>query len=160
MYQVWHFSFTVSDLDAAVDFYVDTLGCTCVHRQEGDNAYTRQLVGYPDAHIRVAQIRIGATAGPSGHDLELVEYLSPAGTRGDINISNPGAAHLAFAVDDLDAEYARLRGLGVRFFSTPARITEGVNAGGAAVYFHGPDDIVHELVEPPPRSRDRADTTH
>jgi lactoylglutathione lyase len=152
VYGLWHFSFTVSDLDEAVAFYVDTMGCVCVHRQEGANAYTRRLVGYPDAHIRVAQIRIGDQAGVSGHQLELVQYLTPTGHRGDINIANPGAAHLAFAVDDLDAEYSRLQARGVRFFSTPNRITEGVNTGGAAVYFHGPDDIVHELVQPPPRA--------
>lgn len=150
MLAVWHFSFTVSDLDAAVDFYVNLLGCTCVHRQEQANDYTRRLVGYPDAHLRVAQIKIGDRASVSSHDLELVQYVAPEGTRGDINIANPGAAHLAFAVDDLDAEYDRLSAHGVRFFSTPNRITAGVNKGGAAVYFHGPDDIVHELVQPPP----------
>jgi extradiol dioxygenase family protein len=37
MLAVWHFSFTVSDLGAAVEFYVDARGCTCVHRQEQNN---------------------------------------------------------------------------------------------------------------------------
>lgn len=147
----WHFSFTVSDLAVAVRFYVDLLGCDLVKEQEQNNAYTRRLVGYPDAHLRIAQIRIGGSAGTSGHHLELVEYLTPSGERGDVGIANPGAAHLAFAVDDLDAEHARLSAAGVRFFSTPNEITEGVNVGGKAVYFHGPDDIVHELVQPPHR---------
>jgi lactoylglutathione lyase len=151
MAALWHFSFTVSDLDAAVDFYVDTLGFTCVHRQEQDNAYTRSLVGYPDAHLRIAQIRIGDDVTASGHHLELVQYLSPHGTRGDPAIANPGAGHLAFTVADIDAEYTRLKARGVTFFSAPNCITEGINTGGAAVYFHGPDDIVHELVQPPRR---------
>lgn len=150
--ETWHFSFTVSDLDEAVAFYVDKLGCTCVHRQEQSNAYTRRLVGYPDAHLRIAQIRIGSATGRSGHHLELVEYLVPQGDRGDRNICNPGAAHLAFRVEDLRAEYERLSGLGVRFFSPPNEITAGVNAGGLAVYFHGPDDIVHEMVQAPSES--------
>lgn len=149
MVALWHFSFTVSDLDAAVDFYVNTLGLTCVHRQEQDNAYTRNLVGYPDAHLRVAQIRIGDEQSVSGHQIELVQYLSPRGERGDPAIANPGAGHLALAVSDIDAEYVRLTAQGVRFFSPPNRITDGINAGGAAVYFYGPDDIVHELVQPP-----------
>jgi catechol 2,3-dioxygenase-like lactoylglutathione lyase family enzyme len=79
--------------------------------------------------------------------------------RGDTGIANPGAAHLAFAVGDLNAEYTRLSGLGVRFFSPPNEITDGVNAGGAAVYFYGPDDIVHELVQPPPRMLAHLKTT-
>jgi catechol 2,3-dioxygenase-like lactoylglutathione lyase family enzyme len=147
---LWHFSFTVSDLDAAVRFYVDLLGCELVKEQEQNNAYTRRLVGYPDAHLRVAQIRFPAARGLSTHHLELVEYVRPQGSRGDLNICNPGAAHLAFAVDDLDTDYARLTAAGVSFFSPPNEITEGVNQGGKAVYFHGPDDIVHELVQPPP----------
>lgn len=153
---VWHFSFTVSDLDQAVRFYVDLLGGRFVKAQEQDNAYTRSLVGYPDARLRVAQIAFGAATELSGHHLELVQYLQPTGTRGDANICNPGAAHLAFSVADLDAEYARLSAAGIRFFSMPNAITDGVNKGGKAVYFHGPDDIVHELVQPPPRVLDGA----
>lgn len=152
MLGLWHFSFTVSDLDEAVDFYVDLLGCTLVHKQAQDNAYTRSLVGYPDADLRIAQIRIGSGGSLSSHDLELVQYVTPRGERGDINICNPGAAHLAFVVEDLESEYARLTAQGIKFFSAPNRIMAGINAGGAAVYFHGPDDIVHELVQPPRRA--------
>ena len=147
--EAWHFSFSVSDLDEAVSFYVDKLGCAFVREQEQANAYTRRLVGYPDAHLRIAQIRIGEVSGRSGHHLELVEYLTPKGSRGDRNICNPGAAHLAFRTDDLRADHERLTVLGVRFFSEPNEISAGVNAGGRAVYFHGPDDIVHELVQIP-----------
>jgi lactoylglutathione lyase len=152
MLGLWHFSFTVSDLDEAIDFYVDVLGCTLVHRQAQDNEYTRSLVGYPNADLRIAQIRIGDGGSLSTHDLELVQYLTPRGERGDTNICNPGAAHLAFAVEDLPSEYERLTARGIKFFSAPNQITAGVNAGGAAVYFYGPDDIVHEMVQPPRRA--------
>jgi hypothetical protein len=46
--------------------------------------------------------------------------VSPRGTRGDSNIANPGAAHLAVAVEDLDAEYTRLKAWGVRPSPSPA----------------------------------------
>lgn len=146
---LWHFSFTVSDLDDAIKFYVDLLGCEFVKAQEQDNDYTRRLVGYPDAHLRVAQIRFPAPLGVSGHHLELVQYLKPRKDRRETEIASPGAPHLAFIVDDLDAEYARLTAAGVRFFSLPNEITEGANKGGKTVYFRGPDEIVHELVQPP-----------
>lgn len=55
---IWHFSFTVSDLDRSVAFYRDLLGLEVVHRQRGANPYTRKLVGYPDADIRVAMLRL------------------------------------------------------------------------------------------------------
>lgn len=147
---IFHFSFTVSDLDAAIVFYRDLLGFTFVHRQVQDNEYTRRLVGYPDARIEVAQFAVpGERRGLSTHDLELVHYLEPKGRRSEAEIRNPGEGHLAIAVDDADAWYERLSAAGIRFFSPPNEITAGVNTGGKACYFHGPDDIVHELLQPP-----------
>jgi lactoylglutathione lyase len=148
---VWHFSFTVSDLDAAVDFYTRLLRFELIHVQVQNNEYTRRVVGYPDAHLRVAQLAVpGQPRGLSTHDLELVHYLVPVGDRGDHNIYNPGQAHLALTVEDLDAEYERLRAADVEFFSQPQAITAGVNTGGSMVYLYGFDHLVHELVQPPP----------
>lgn len=155
LHGLWHFSFTVADLDRSVRFYRDLIGMELVHTQVQDNAYTRSLVGYPDASLRVAQLVIpGQPRGISTHDLELVEYVTPRGERGDPNINRPGAAHLALTVADIHARHDVLTGAGVSFFSPPNAITAGVNQGGFACYFHDPDQIVLELVQPPaPRLR-------
>jgi catechol 2,3-dioxygenase-like lactoylglutathione lyase family enzyme len=150
MLGIWHFSFTVSDMERSVAFYRDVLGFDLVHRQEQANEYTRRLVGYADAHLKIAQFAVpGQPRGRSTHDLELVEYVAPRGTRGDIGICNPGAAHLAIAVDDIDDRYRRLVAAGVHFFSSPNPITAGVNEGGFTCYFHDPDQIVLEMVQAP-----------
>ncbi|MCF6473453.1 VOC family protein [Nonomuraea sp. MG754425] len=147
---VWHFSFTVADLDRSVAFYRDLLGFTLVHRQEQDNDYTRRLVGYPDAVLRVAQLAVpGQPRGVSSHDLELVEYVRPRGAGRDPSRHLPGAAHLALTVEDARAEHARLAAAGVRFVNPPQEITAGVNKGGYACYFVDPDEITLELVQPP-----------
>jgi catechol 2,3-dioxygenase-like lactoylglutathione lyase family enzyme len=147
---VWHFSFTVADLDRSVAFYRDLLGFTLVHRQEQDNDYTRRLVGYPDAVLRVAQLAVpGQPRGVSTHDLELVEYVQPRGSWRDPARHLPGAAHLALTVEDARAEHARLAAAGVRFVNPPEEITAGVNKGGYACYFLDPDEITLELVQPP-----------
>ena len=147
---VWHFSFTVSDLDRSVAFYRDLLGFELIHVQEQDNEYTRRLVGIDDAILRVAQIAVpGQPRGISTHDLELVEYMRPRGVRGDGRICDPGAAHLAIMVTDALATHDRLVREGVRFVSPPNAITAGVNEGGFACYFLDPDDIVLELLQPP-----------
>ena len=147
---VFHFSFTVADIERSIEFYAGLLGFELVHQQEQDNPYTRLLVGYPDAHLKVAQFAVpGQPRGVSTHDLELVEYVSPKGQRGDINVCNPGAAHMALATTDAVAEYERLSTAGVQFFSPPNKITAGVNEGGYACYFHDPDQIVLELLQPP-----------
>ncbi len=147
----WHFSFTVADIERSVAFYRDVLGLELVHRQEQANAYTRKFVGYPDAHLKVAQFRIaGAPVARSGHLLELVEYVAPQGTKIDTRTLNPGTAHLAFQVDDIFAEYARMLALGVRFRSEPVAIEAGINRGGYTVYFLDPDDITLEIIQAPP----------
>jgi catechol 2,3-dioxygenase-like lactoylglutathione lyase family enzyme len=147
---VWHFSFTVSDLDRSIAFYRDLLGFRLVHVQEQDNPYTRRLVGFPDAVLRVAQLAVpGQPRGISTHDLELVEYVRPKGVRREGQICDPGAPHLAIAVADARTAHERLVGAGVRFVSSPNAITAGVNEGGYACYFHDPDDIVLELLQPP-----------
>jgi catechol 2,3-dioxygenase-like lactoylglutathione lyase family enzyme len=151
LHGIWHFSFTVADLDRSIAFYRDVLGFELIHTQEQTNEYTRRLVGYPDASLKIAQFAIpGQPRDLSTHDLELVEYVSPKGTRGDSNICNPGAAHLAMAVDDIHGRYERLAAAGVSFVSPPNHRTAGVNAGGYTCYFRDPDDIVLELVQPPP----------
>jgi catechol 2,3-dioxygenase-like lactoylglutathione lyase family enzyme len=150
LHGVWHFSFTVSDLDRSIGFYRDLLGFELVHTQEQANEYTRRLVGYPDASLRVAQFAVpGQPRGVSTHDLELVQYLSPKGERGSREICNPGAAHMAMTVDDIHERYERFVAAGVEFVSPPNEITAGVNAGGYTCYFRDPDDIVLELVQPP-----------
>jgi lactoylglutathione lyase len=149
----WHFSFTVADIERSVEFYRDVLGMELVHRQEQSNAYTRKFVGYPDAHLKVAQLRIkGRETGRSGHLLELVEYVAPKGQKVDTRTPNPGTAHLAFEVDDIQAEYRRMVALGVRFRCEPVAIEAGINKGGHTVYFLDPDDITLEILEPPPRA--------
>jgi len=148
---IWHFSFTVADIERSTKFYRDVLGMELQHTQEQANEYTRKFVGYPDAHLKVAQFKLTAKEPPlSGHVLELVEYVAPQGTKIDTATPNPGTAHLAFQVDDVHAEFARLKALGVRFRSeTPIAIEAGINKGGYTCYFLDPDDITLEIIQPP-----------
>lgn len=150
LYGVWHFSFTVADIERSIAFYRDLLGFTLIHTQAQANPYTSRLVGYPEAHLKVAQFALpGQPRRISTHDLELVEYVHPRGVRGDANICNPGAAHLAMCVDDIHDRYRRFVAAGVHFVSPPNAITAGVNQGGFTCYFHDPDQIILEMVQPP-----------
>lgn len=145
---VLHFSFTVSNIDQSIAWYTEVLGLEFVHRQRGDNAYTRKLVGFEDAVLEAAQFRIpGVEPRLSTHMLELVQYVSPPGVAVPLATNNVGVAHLAFVVDDIDSEYQRLSERGVVFVNPPVRITEGANRGGAACYFRDPDGITLELLQ-------------
>ena len=60
------------------------------------------------------------------------------GTRGDSQICNPGAAHLALTVDDIHPRYDALSSPIVRFYSPPNTITACANEGGFTCYFEAP----------------------
>ena len=156
--QIWHIGIHVSDIERSIKFY-QLLGMTLVHRQEQSNAYTSRLVGYPDAAIRVAQLRLSESdPGVSGHHLELVEYVRPASESVPLSRNTAGTAHLAFAVADILAEYERLRRNDVRFISPPNEIMAGINRGGYACYLLDPDGITLELVQPPSELMETAAT--
>lgn len=147
---VLHFSFTVSDIERSVDWYTRVLGLELVHRQRQENAYTQVLVGIPGAVLEIAQFAVpGVPPARSTHMLELVEYVTPRGTRTSGPPTNDvGCAHLALLVTDIHARFARLQELGVQFFNPPVEITAGANAGGFACYFRDPDGITLELLQP------------
>jgi catechol 2,3-dioxygenase-like lactoylglutathione lyase family enzyme len=147
----WHFSFTVKDIDRSVDFYTRVIGMKLVHSQVQHNEYTAKLVAYEGANLKVAQLSIEAMDQQrSGHLLELVEYVYPECPPTDTATCRPGSSHLAFQVDDIQAEYRRLVDLGVRFKSEPVAITAGKNKGGFTCYFLDPDDITLEILQAPP----------
>jgi catechol 2,3-dioxygenase-like lactoylglutathione lyase family enzyme len=141
-----HTGYTVSDLDRSVAFYCDLLGCALIATQEKQGGYLAAIVGYPDAHVRMAHLRL-----PGGeHVIELFEYLSPRGARPDVQPCNVGASHLCFLVDDLQALYERLLEHGVTsFVSPPVEVDTGINRGGLALYLRDPDGITVELFQPP-----------
>ena len=145
---VFHTGLTVSDLERSITFYRDVLGLELVSRWDSAQPYLRTVVGFPDAELRIALLRLPGTDTPSGHHLELLEYRSPRGARGDARTCNPGNAHVAFMVEDLERAYAELRAKGVRFKSAPVEVDHGRNTGAKVVYFLDPDDITLELVQP------------
>src|SRR5258708_1526953 len=141
-----HTGYTVSNLDRAVAFYRDLLGCEVIATQEKQGGYLAAIVGYPDAHVRMAHLRAPA----SEHVIELFEYLSPPGDRADVQPRNVGASHLCFVVDDLPTLYEHLGdGGATSFVSPPVEVDTGINRGGLALYLRDPDGITVELFQPP-----------
>lgn len=148
----WHVSFTVSNIDASVKWYTEVLGLEFVRSQVQHNEYTSKLVAFPDAHLKVAQLRVpGQTIPISRHHIELVEYIHPRGEDISLDTNRTGVGHWAFIVDDIHAEFKRLKALGVKFKAEePIAIEAGVNKGGYTIYFTDLDGITLELLQPPP----------
>lgn len=146
---VLHFAFTVRDIEASIAWYTRVLGLELVHRQRGDNAYTRQLVGIESAILEVAQFAIfDRPSLYSSHILELIQYVEGAGPdHDDLSVNRVGTAHLALIVTDIQARYEQMSRAGAEFVNPPVRVTEGVNVGGAACYLRDPDGITIELMQ-------------
>ena len=140
-----HTSFTVSDLDRSVGFYVSVLGFELLNRSARDRSFTEKVVGVPGAQIEVAYVQA------PGHRLELIQYIEPK-DRGEV-VSRPcdtGFAHVAFDVDDIDAVVAAVRVAGVEPLSEPVVIKAGPNSGGKAVYTRDPDGVTIEFIQKKP----------
>jgi catechol 2,3-dioxygenase-like lactoylglutathione lyase family enzyme len=138
-----HFSFTVSNIGAALHFFHDLLGLDVLSVVEVDRPDVQKLVGIPDAILRVAIVHV-----PGGTNIELIQYAHPEGKKVDSRPCNPGIAHIAFLVDDIERTYRELAAKGVCFVSPPvwAPGNDGKGKWGVS-YLKGPDDITIEVIE-------------
>src|SRR5262249_25559400 len=127
---IHHTGYTVSDLDRSVAFYRDLLGCELVATQEKEGGYLAAIVGYPEAHVRMAHLRMPG----GGHWLGPSRYPAPDGVTTRSEPKNVGAPHLCFLTDDLPALHRELADSGVELFSPPVPVDTGINAGGYGLY--------------------------
>lgn len=143
---VQHTGLTVSNLERSVDFYTRILGCTLIMQQEKTGGYIAEIVGYPDASVKMAHL-----GDPAGHHvIELFEYVTPEVLPTQLEPRKIGNAHLCFMVSDLDAIYSAIKDEGITFISGPVAVDTGANAGGAGLYLKDPDGITMELFQPAP----------
>ena len=138
-----HTGLQVESLDRSISFYRDLLGFEEVFRWNPRAPYIGELVGYPEVDLHSAILRMPG----SDTFLELLEYRNVEREAVDTATANPGTAHLAFFVDDLDALYEELRDRGIGSVSDPVTPTIGPNKGGRAVYMLDPDGIRVELIQ-------------
>jgi catechol 2,3-dioxygenase-like lactoylglutathione lyase family enzyme len=131
-----HVGLTVSNLDRAVAFYRDTLGFDVVARFEVGGEAFATAVDVEDASGTFAHL------DADGVRIELVEY-DPEGDPTEAALNRPGACHVGFAVEDVDAFVADLPD-GVELVSEP-RTTE---SGTRIVFLRDPDGNRIEILAP------------
>ena len=143
-----HTGFVVSDMERSLAFYRDLLGLQEERDQILEGDFISELVGYPDARLRIVYLG----AGDMRHSVELIQYLNPPGDAVSLPRRHQvGAAHLGVIVDDLDGFYRELSARGVRFVSPPAiRPNPVYPAASKGCYMQDPDGNWLELLERPP----------
>jgi catechol 2,3-dioxygenase-like lactoylglutathione lyase family enzyme len=140
-----HTGLTVRDLDRSLAFYRDVLGMEVVFEQEKRGGYLAEIVGYPNAHVRMAHLQFPG----GGHRVELFEYLQPTPQGEPGEPRDVGITHVCLAVDDIDVVFGRVVAAGASPVSAPVLVDTGANAGGRGVYVRDPDGTLLELFQPP-----------
>ena len=111
-----HTGFNVSNMDQSLEFYRDWLGLEVTRDFVFEGEMLDKLDGIPGSKAHL--VFLGN--GDGRHFLELVEWLSPAGTPPDSTpINDVGVSHLGLRIDDADRFYEELSSKGIRFTSPP-----------------------------------------
>lgn len=148
-----HVSWTVSDLQAALAFYVSVVGATELYRLGPLDAADMPLdasgrdwmeahVGVPGARLTLAMLKL-----TDNMKFQLVQYDKPD-DRGQTLPRNcdRGGHHLGLKVDDVDKAIAYLAAHGCTVLET-IHITDGPLAGAKNVYVLDPFGHQLEIVD-------------
>ncbi|WP_207309292.1 VOC family protein [Rhodococcoides fascians] len=138
-----HVGFSVGSLDDALRFWIDGLGATLERTGEMGGEFLGEVTGAHGATVRMAVVSV------AGQTIELLEYRNVEGEPGTSRPYDPGFAHLAFEVDNIDAVLTRIADFGWTAQGTPQPIAGGAKVGTRVVYAVGPDGETIEFMEPP-----------
>jgi methylmalonyl-CoA/ethylmalonyl-CoA epimerase len=130
-----HVGIAVSDLDAAIQWYADTLGLVATHVEINEEQGVKEAM-------------LSAPGDDGGPAVQLLAPLNEDSTIAKfIGRNGPGLQQMAYRVKDVDATSARLRSKGIRLlYETPRRGT-----ANSRINFVHPKDaggVLIELVEP------------
>lgn len=144
-----HIGFTVPDLEEAVRFFVEVIGCEAFYELGPFDSTGDWMQTHLDVHPRSVMNKLTFLRCKSGSNFEIFEYSTPDQNRSQPRNSDVGGHHLAFYVDDMDAALAHLRERGVRILGGPTVRDSGPSGGQTWVYFLAPWGMQLELVTYP-----------
>jgi catechol 2,3-dioxygenase-like lactoylglutathione lyase family enzyme len=140
IHRIDHVGIVVNDLAAAIAFFLD-FGLDMLGEGEVEGDWVERIIGLQDVRAQVAMLRT-----PDGEtNIELVKYHTPSDGNGiQPSLANTlGIRHIAFAVENIEALVAKLRGKGAVLFG---EIQNYENAYKLC-YVRGPEGIILELAE-------------
>jgi catechol 2,3-dioxygenase-like lactoylglutathione lyase family enzyme len=145
-----HAGITVPDIDEAVAWFEDVMGCSAPLTfgpfSDPTGTFMQDLLGvHPRAVIeQITMIRCGRSA-----NIELFEYDAPDQRRTFPKNSDWAGHHIAFYVTDIDAAVAYMQSQGVEKLLGPLAVTDGPAAGQSINYFRAPFGTYIELISYP-----------
>lgn len=139
MKNIRHFGIVISDLEKSLHFYRDILGLKIKREMMEEGKFIDTILNLQN--VRVKTIKMLAD---DGNLVELLWYESHPRETNKKEIYNIGASHVAFTVNDLDYEYERLKGEGIKFTCPPQLSPDGK---AKVTFCYDPDGTPIELVE-------------
>ncbi|MER8802867.1 VOC family protein [Mesorhizobium sp. M0998] len=145
-----HTGVTVPDMEQAVDFFTEVVGCKKAMSfgpfADDKGTFMQDLLGVdPKAVIEeIILVRCG-----HGSNIELFKYTAPDQKDLTPRNSDIGGFHIAFYVDDIAAAKAYLDGKGVKTRMGPLPVSEGPAAGQTILYFQAPWGLQLEAISYP-----------
>jgi catechol 2,3-dioxygenase-like lactoylglutathione lyase family enzyme len=147
-----HTGITVPDMNEALTFFVDVLGCKKamsfgpIADPDPNGTFMKDALGVDPKTVikQITLVRCGI-----GSNIELFSYQSPDQKVVQPKNSDIGGYHIAFYVDDIKAAADYLHAKGVKTMMGPIPITEGPAAGQAIVYFNAPWGLQLEAISYP-----------
>lgn len=137
-----HVGFSVASLDEALRFWVEGLGATLRRRGEMRGDFLGEVTGARNAEVRMAIVEL------AGQSIELLEYHGTERPSAPPHPFDPGFAHIALIVDDLDAVLGAIQAYGWQAQGVPQEIAVGARAGTKVMYAVGPDGCTIEFMQP------------
>jgi catechol 2,3-dioxygenase-like lactoylglutathione lyase family enzyme len=142
-----HVGITVSDRERSLAWYTEMLGLADIGlTASGGGPELSAVIDVPGADLSATFLRAGDQL------VELIVYHAPEGAPARHSPADPGAVHVCFEVDDMDAAYARMSAAGAQFVSPPLTLDETAGPeldGLKIVYLRDPDGVAIELYEVP-----------
>ena len=145
-----HVGITVPDIDAAVAWFEDVMGCvaplTFGPFADPTGTFMQDLLDVdPRAVIQqITMVRCGRSA-----NIELFRYTAPDQRTTFPKNSDLAGHHIAFYVTDIDAAVAYMVSKGAQKFLGPVPLTDGPAAGQTINYFRTPFGTYVELISYP-----------
>ena len=145
-----HTGITVPDMNQAVTFFTDILGCQKIMAfgpfSDDKGTFMKDVL---DVHPRAVITQISLIRCGFGSNIELFSYQSPDQQVVQPKNSDIGGYHIAIYVDDIQAADKYLKSKGVFTLFGPIPIKEGPAAGQAILYFKAPWGLQMEAISYP-----------
>jgi catechol 2,3-dioxygenase-like lactoylglutathione lyase family enzyme len=134
---VEHIALTVPDLEKAIAFFTDVLGCELLYEMGrfADPEGT-WMADNLDVHPRAEIDNFAILRCANGANFELFSYRAPDQVTRWPRMSDHGGTHIAFYVEDMDAALAHLVAHGVEVLGEGKKAGIGPEDGAESTFAH------------------------